>query len=56
MTDWKQLASHSHYQTAVAIQQALKQRDWVSSEIGIEEKFLNKFIYLRMNDDCRRYC
>lgn len=37
MNDWKQLASHSHYQTAVAIQQALKQRDWVSSEIGIEE-------------------
>jgi len=35
--NWKTLASHSHYQTAVAIQRALQQRDWAASEIGIEE-------------------
>jgi len=35
--NWKTLASHSRYQTAVAIQRALQQQDWTALEIGIEE-------------------
>ncbi len=37
MKDWQRLSSTSHYQTAVAIRQALQEGDLAGAAVGIEE-------------------